>query len=144
MRFFFTTATPDWLTNCESNPVKESFLWRLWELAWPLPSNCLFCKLPEAIHPCIFRELEPRPLLLLPTNEVLGFVDIGSSACIRNFTEHLSLTRYNSILCLSTTFMSSLINWRSFCVYRKGKKIKSINLITNPCSKLQQRELPEC
>ena len=121
MRFFLTTATPGWLMHCESNPVKASFLWRLWELAWPLPSNCLFCKFPEAIPPCIFRELETRPLLLLPTNEVLGFVAIGSSTCIRSFTEYLSLTRYNSILCLSTTFMSSLTYWRSFCVYRKGK-----------------------
>lgn len=114
-RFFLTTARPDWLIYCESDPLIESFFWSPEEFTWPLPSNFLIWRFPEDIPPRRLRGLEIGPLLCLSINECHGFLALESSPTVRSFKEYLSLARYKSILCLSTEFMSSLTNRRSVC-----------------------------
>lgn len=102
-RFFRVTARLDWLVVCcELNPLEASLIW----------------------IPCDFPEGTKR-LSLFIDEEDHDF-DPVNSPCIGIFTEYLSLALYNSILCLSTKLISSLIYLTSFCTW---KILWSINVI---------------
>ena len=120
--FFLASASPDWVTCCVSDP--PSFLWTIWELTRAFASAFLLCELPVFIRQwaCMFWRLEVMPPLRLSINEGHAFAAEGSSTSILNFTVYLSFALYNSILRLSTEFMSSLMYWRSVCIYKTSRR----------------------
>lgn len=121
IRLFWDKETPDCVPCAESDPVQVSFLWTTWVLTRDFASALLHWELSEPSQPwpCILGGIDFMPLLCLSIKEGHAVLKEGSSLNILCFPEYLSLARYNSILCLSTALMSSLIYLRSVCICKK-------------------------